>query len=121
MNAILLNALLFSDHVDWHCGTIGPQILSLIGDIMPVALPVREMKNTAQFAERVRREREVLVTRNGVEVMTCVSADQRKAELEEISKAKLLSRILMAEGEYARGEYENYDDFAAKMRLQYGL
>lgn len=88
---------------------------------MPVALPVREMKNTAQFTNRVRREREVLAIRNGVEVTTCVSADQRKAELEEISKAKLLSRILMTEGEYARGEYESYDDFAAKMRLQYGL
>ena len=56
-----------------------------------------------------------------LKLLTCVSADQRKAELEEISKAKLLSRILMTEGEYARGEYESYDDFAAKMRLQYGL
>ena len=38
-----------------------------------------------------------------LKLLTCVSADQRKAELEEISKAKLLSRILMAEGAYTRG------------------
>ena len=82
--------------------------------MMPIALPVREMKNTAPFTDRVRREREVLAIRNGVEVMTCVSADQRKAELEEISKAKLLSRILMAEGAYTRGEYKSYDDLPRK-------
>ena len=88
---------------------------------MPVAVPVREMKSTAKFAERVRQEKEVLVTRNGVDVMTCVSPEQRRAELDEIAKAKLLSRILMAEGEYERGEYQDYDEFAKGLRERYGL
>ena len=49
-----------------------------------------------------------------LKLLTCVSADQRKADLEEISKAKLLSRILMAEGAYTRGEYKSYDDLPRK-------
>ena len=36
---------------------------------MPIALPVREMKNATPFTDRVRREREVLAIRNGVEVI----------------------------------------------------
>ena len=35
---------------------------------MSVCVPVRSMKNTAEFAELVERERDVTVTKNGCEV-----------------------------------------------------
>ena len=88
---------------------------------MTVAAPVRELKSTARFTEKVQAESEVLVTRNGVEVMTCVSPERRKAEVEELAKAKLLSRILLAEHEMENGDFADFDEFNAALKAEYGL
>ena len=40
------------------------------GVFMSVCVPVRSMKNTAEFAELVERERDVTVTKNGCEIFT---------------------------------------------------
>ncbi|MBS6608586.1 MAG: type II toxin-antitoxin system Phd/YefM family antitoxin [Collinsella sp.] len=88
---------------------------------MPTAVPVRDMKDTAAFSALIERERDVTVTRNGYEAFHCLSAEEWASQRDEVAKAKLLSRIMLAEQEIANGEYEDYDTFAARIKAEYDL
>ena len=88
---------------------------------MATAVPVRDMKDTAAFTALVERERDVTVTRNGYEVFHCLSAEEWAAQRDEVAKARLLSRIMLAEEEISRGEYDDYDSFSAAVKAEYGL
>ena len=88
---------------------------------MPTCVPVRDMKSTASFVELVERENEVAVTRNGREAIYCMSADRYRAVQEDAAKARLLSRMLVAKREEQSGAGADYDEFAAKLRAEYGL
>ena len=73
---------------------------------MPVCVPVRSMKNTAEFAELVERERDVTVTKNGCEVFHCLSDEQYRAMRDEVARARLLSRCSCGpSSELAAGAY----------------
>ena len=88
---------------------------------MPVCVPVRDMKDTAAFASLVERERDVTVTRNGYSAMHCLSNEEYEAQREEVAKAKLLSRMLLAETEIASGDYTDLSAFSASIRQRYDL
>ncbi len=88
---------------------------------MAVCVPVRDMKDTAAFTDLVNREREVTVTKNGYNAIHCMSDDQYRLMQEEVAKARLLSRIMLAEAELANGDYDDYEGFAASVRADYGL
>jgi PHD/YefM family antitoxin component YafN of YafNO toxin-antitoxin module len=88
---------------------------------MPVCVPVRDMKDTAKFAALVESEREVTVTKNGYSAIHCLSEDEWRVQQEEVAKARLLSRILLAEQEEAAGDFVEFDAFTAQVRDQYGL
>lgn len=88
---------------------------------MAIAVPVRDMKDTATFTALVNRERDVTVTRNGYEAFHCLSAEEWAARRDEVAKARLYSRILLAEQEIENGEVDEYDVFASKLREEYGL
>lgn len=88
---------------------------------MATTVPVRDMKDTAAFAALVEREREVVVTRNGYEAFYCLSAEEWAAQRDEVIKARLLSRIMLAEDEISRGECDDYREFSASLRASYGL
>lgn len=88
---------------------------------MAVTVPVRDMKDTAAFTALVEKEREVTITKNGYDVIYCTSAEQHRLDQEEKAKAKILSRIMLAEDEIATGDFEDYDSFAARIRDAYGL
>lgn len=88
---------------------------------MPTVAPIRDMKDTAAFSALVERERDATVTRNGYEAFQCLHAEERASQRDEVAKAKLLSRIMLAEREIANGEYEDYDTFAARIKAAYGL
>lgn len=64
------------------------------GVFMSVCVPVRSMKNTAEFAELVERERDVTVTKNGCEIFHCLSDEQYRAMRDEMARARLLSQEL---------------------------
>lgn len=83
---------------------------------MPACVPVRDMKDTAAFAALVESERDVAVTNNGHVVMHCVSSDQYRVMQDEVAKAKLLSRLMLAEDEISQVDYSDYDSFATSMR-----
>lgn len=88
---------------------------------MSVCVPVRDMKDTGAFSELVQKEGDVTVTKNGYDALHCLSNDQYKLLQEEVAKAKLLSRIMLAEAEIAEGKYEPYDEFASTIRREYEL
>lgn len=88
---------------------------------MTVTAPVRDVKDTAAFVELVEREGEVIVTRNGYDVMHCISSAQHRVNEEAIAKGRLLSRMMLAESEIASGDIEDFDSFAAGIRERYGL
>lgn len=88
---------------------------------MVVTAPVRDIKNTVAFVELVEQEGEVIVTRNGYDVMHCTSSAQHQINEEAIAKGKLLSRIMLAENEIASGNTTDFDTYAAEIRERYGL
>ena len=88
---------------------------------MPVCVPVRDMKNTATFVDLVESESEVVVTKNGRNSMHCISESRYQALQEEVAKAKLLARMLVAKREEEAGDFEDYDAFAGNLRAKYGL
>lgn len=88
---------------------------------MAKCVPVRDMKNTAEFSALVERERDVTVTKNGYELMHCLSDEQYRLIQDEVARAKLLSRIMLAEQELDTGSYSDYEEFASSLRDKYGL
>lgn len=91
------------------------------GKPMPACVPVRDMKDIAAFAALVESERDVTVTNKGRVVMHCVSSDQYRVMQDEIARAKLLSRMMLAEDEISQGDYSDYESFAASIRDKYDL
>lgn len=88
---------------------------------MPICVPVRDMKDTAAFTALVDSERNVTITNNGRVVMHCISSDQYRVIQDEIARAKLLSRTMLAEDEISQGDYSDYESFAASIRDKYDL
>ncbi len=88
---------------------------------MPLCVPVRDLKSTAEFTALVEREHDVTVTKNGYSAFHCLSEEQYQLMQEEVAKARLLSRIMLAEKEIASESWSNYEDFAKELRSEYGL
>lgn len=88
---------------------------------MSVCVPVRDMKNTSAFTELVQAAGDVIVTKNGYDAMHCLSIEEFSALQEEVAKAKLLSRIMLAETEIAEGKHSDYRDFVSSIRKEYDL
>lgn len=88
---------------------------------MAVCVPVRDMKNTAEFTALVDREGDVAVTKNGYGAFHCLSEQQYQLLLEEAAKAKLLSRMMLAEEEIEKGGHCDFDEFAQAVKTEYDL
>ncbi len=88
---------------------------------MPACVPVRDMKSTAAFTDLVQSERDVTVTKNGYDAFHCLSNDEYSLLQEEAAKAKLLSRLLIAEAEIDKGNYESVDEFISSVKDVHGL
>lgn len=88
---------------------------------MTVCVPVRDMKDTAAFTQLVEEEREVTVTKNGYEAVHCLSNDEYRLMRDEVAKARLLSRMMLAQDEETHESYVPYGEFAASVREKYGL
>ena len=88
---------------------------------MSACVHVRDMKATATFTALVETELDVTVPKHGYEAMHCISSDQYRLMQEEIAKAKLLSRMMLAEDEMSQGDYSDYESFAASIRDKYDL
>ena len=88
---------------------------------MSTCVPVRDMRDTAAFTGLVEAEGEVTVTKNGYTAIHCLSDSRYQAMQEEAARSRLLSRIMLAESEMARGDADDFDEFEAGVRERYGL
>ena len=88
---------------------------------MATRIPVRGMRDTAAFASLVEREGDVAATKDGYGVMHCMSEGKCRLQREEVARAGLLSRMMLAESELSAGESRDFDSFAAGVRRRHGL
>lgn len=113
--------------VDRFDGTIRPHIefplfnLNVWEQSMSICVPVRDMKSTAAFAELVQKERDITITKNGYDSFHCLSNEEYSLLQEEAAKAKLLSRLLLAETEIEKGKYQALDEFISSVKDVHGL
>ena len=88
---------------------------------MPVCVPVRDMKNTAEFTSLVEREGDITVTKNGYDAFHCLADHEYRALRDEAVKARLFSRIMLAEQEIENGNFSDFQEFAEEIRAEYDL
>lgn len=91
------------------------------GKPMSACVSIREMKNVDTFTALVESERDVTVTKNGHETMHCVSSDQYRVMQDEITKGRLLARMMLAEDEISQGDHSDYGSFATSIRDKFDL
>lgn len=89
---------------------------------MPTCVPIKEMRNTAAFAELVANSDEpVIVTKNGYDQFVVIRSgdydDLKRAE----AKAKLMERIAIAEHERATGVTCDFDEALNQITEKHGL
>ena len=88
---------------------------------MPTCVPIRDMKNTASFAQLVEEATgPVTVTKNGYDAFVVMKSGEYEALQQELAQARLLARMTQAEAEYAEGRYADGRSFTERMRAEYG-
>ena len=89
---------------------------------MPIAVPIRDMRDTAKFSELVETSpTPVIVTKNGYSKFVVMRSEDYDELEAERAKAHLMNRIAIAERE--RAEHSGRDAFEAlaDLRIKYGL
>jgi len=89
---------------------------------MATCVPIRDMKDTAKFAELVERTPEpITVTKNGYDAFVVMRSKDFEAMHEAYAKEQLLAIIAQAETDLAAGNYADGKKFTTKVRAQYGI
>ena len=89
---------------------------------MAICVPIRDMKDTAKFAQTVREAGgPVTVTKNGYDEFVVMTSSDFEALSDEAAKAKLFARLAQSEAEYQAGDYADGAAFAASVRSAHGL
>lgn len=89
---------------------------------MPVAVPIRDMRDTAKFSELVESSpTPVIVTKNGYSKFVVMRSEDYDELANERAMAHLMNRIAIAERE--RAEHAGRDAFEAlaEIREKYGI
>lgn len=89
---------------------------------MTTCVPIKEMKNTAAFAEMVEASQgPVIVTRNGRQALAVMTVDEFDALKLEASRAELYRLVDEAESDIAAGRTVSARESQAAARARYGL
>ena len=89
---------------------------------MPVCVPIKELKNTAAFAELVESSPDpVIVTRNGRDAFAVMTVEELDSLRLEAARARLYRLIDEAENDIAAGRLTPVRDSQAQVRARYGL
>ena len=89
---------------------------------MPVCVPIRDLKNTAEFSKTVEDAAEpVIVTRNGREVFAVMTVEQLDALRMEAARAELYQRAIAAEQDIAEGRLADARASQRAVRERHGL
>ena len=89
---------------------------------MPVCVPVKELKNTAEFTRTVEESGSpVIVTKNGRSVFVSMTPERYEALMLEASRAKLYQAVDRAEDDIAQGRTVSGHQLVGDLRARYGL
>ena len=89
--------------------------------VMAICIPIQDIKSTSNFIGLVEGKKDVTVTNNGCNAMHCLSNSEYEMLQQQCAKAKLLSRMLLAEQEIANNKVVDYDEFAKSIKAEYDL
>lgn len=89
---------------------------------MAVCVPVRDMKNTAAFAQLVQESPEpVTVTKNGYSAFVVMRSEEYDLMREELAQARLIRVLADADAAYEKGAYVDGPSFIESVKERYGL
>lgn len=89
---------------------------------MSVCVPIRELKNTASFAELVNEADDtVIVTKNGQAAFAVLTMEQLDALKMEAARAHLYELVDEAERDFANDDVMSARDSQSRARSKYGL
>lgn len=89
---------------------------------MPVAVPIRDMRDTAKFSELVESSPSpVIVTKNGYSKFVVMRSEDYDELAAERAKAHLMSRIAIAERERAAHAGVDFYQALEEIEAKYGL
>ncbi len=89
---------------------------------MTTCIPMRALKNTAQFAQTVQDAAEpVIITTNGRETMIVMTPEYYEALKMESARTELYQNIALAEADIAAGKVSDAQESLSTLRLHYGL
>lgn len=89
---------------------------------MAVCVPMRELKNTAEFTKLVCESDEpVTVTRNGREAFISMTPERYEALRMEAARAQLYASVQRAEEDIAQGKTVAADTVIASLRERHGI
>lgn len=89
---------------------------------MAVCIPIKEMKNTADFTEAVRSAGEpVFVTKNGREALVSMSPDVYEGLLREGTRARLYDVVNRGLEDTYSGRVSDARSVVKGLRSSYGL
>lgn len=88
---------------------------------MPACVPIKELKNTTEFAATVEASPEpVIVTRNGREAFAVMTVDKLDALRMEAARAELYRTIAASEADIEAGRVVSARDAQREARERYG-
>lgn len=89
---------------------------------MAVCVPIKDLKNTATFAETVESSADpVIVTRNGRDAFAVMTVEKLDALRLEASRADLYRKVAAAEADVAAGRVTEARASQRAARERYGL
>lgn len=89
---------------------------------MPTCVPIREIRDTAAFAERVAASPEpIIVTRNGKDSFVAIRGDRYDELAAASAESRLLARMLLAETERAEGVTTDVLSDLEELSAKYGI
>lgn len=89
---------------------------------MPVCVPITDLRDTASFAELVESSpTPITVTKNGYSKFVVMRSEDYDLMEEECAKARLMSRIALAERERAEGVSRDAFESLDAIETKYGL
>lgn len=89
---------------------------------MPIRVPIKDLRDTASFAQLVKTSPEpIIVTNNGHDEFVCMRSEDYRRMHEAEVRANLLSRIAISERERALGLGVNAFDDIEAARQCHGL
>lgn len=102
--------------------TLGAMIMAQRGCEMPRCIPIKEIKNTTEFARIVEESPEpVIVTRNGREAFAAMSIELLDAMCMERARAELYRLLDEAEEASRAGRVVDARESIQRTRDRYGL